>query len=223
MMAPPHEGAALVVVEPQHAFQFLIDSLRAPALFDDPPDFLLAHSPRQGREHELRWLFLAIRPLHHQPHRLALLGVKAIVRAGLAAPRTVNDCRGHGAARETLRLGVPRALRGACRSQPARSRGSVPPEFGHVRGPLSRQQHDRLRAVGKPAASWAADGPCARMYRRAGGSGARGRLDRGRLGPGCRTRGPRASAIGARRVARCSQANPEQLDDLDRPLLSSSA
>src|SRR5438876_4665906 len=79
VVMPARERAALEVVQAQLPLELLIGALGAPALLHDAHDLLLRHATRQRGEDELRWLRLAFQPLHHEPHRLSIAGVGAIV------------------------------------------------------------------------------------------------------------------------------------------------
>ena len=100
VVMPTRERAALEVVQTELALELLVRALGAPAFLDDAHDLLLGHAPRQGREHELRGLRFALRPLDHEPHRLAVARVGAVV---------VSDL--DGAQREARRESAHLALR----------------------------------------------------------------------------------------------------------------
>lgn len=85
VMVPARERAAFEVVEPELALELLIRALGAPSFLDDANDLLLAHAAGHRREDELRRLILAIGPLDHEPHRLAVTGVGTVVVGDLDA------------------------------------------------------------------------------------------------------------------------------------------
>ena len=54
VMMPSRERAPLEMVQPEFSFEFLVRLLRAPALFEDANNLLLAHAARKRCQSEFR-------------------------------------------------------------------------------------------------------------------------------------------------------------------------
>src|ERR1019366_9341538 len=96
VVMPARERAALEVVQAQLSLEFLVGALGAPALLHDAHDLLLRHAPRQGGEDELHGLRLALGAPHHEPHRLSIASIGAVVIGDLHAAKC--EARGEIAA-----------------------------------------------------------------------------------------------------------------------------
>jgi hypothetical protein len=67
VMMPAEEGASLVVVETQFAFEVLIDTLGSPPLLGNPHKLFAAQLPSHMGEGKVRRLRLTFRPLDKKP------------------------------------------------------------------------------------------------------------------------------------------------------------
>lgn len=79
VMVPSGEGPPLEVVEAKLALELFISAFCAPALLQDPNDFLLRHSSAERSEYELCRMALPFRPFHDEPHRLSVGGFGTVV------------------------------------------------------------------------------------------------------------------------------------------------